>query len=270
MGYNPTDWRSERHLASENSARKSSFRMTVNAVGTVKFISKLARGRLIKRYKRFLADVQLEDGDIVTVACPNTGSMIGLVDPGNIVWLSESDSPTRKYRHTWELVELPSYGFAGINTSHPNRIFGEAVAAGLVPDFAGYTSQRSEVAYGRNSRIDFLLEAPGRPPCYVEIKNVHLFRQPGLAEFPDCVTERGRKHLVELSDMVEQGARAVMVYLIQCKAPERFALARDLDPHYVTEYAKARARGVEALAFTCDITLDAITLGRPVPVLEPE
>jgi sugar fermentation stimulation protein A len=235
----------------------------------VKFSSRLVQGRLVKRYKRFLADVELAGGGLVTATCPNTGSMIGLTAPGNTVWLSESDSPTRKYRHTWELVDLPSHGLAGINTGHPNRILTEAIAAGLVPALAGYGSIRNEVAYGRNSRIDILLEGAGRPPCYVEIKNVHLFRKPGLAEFPDCVTERGRKHLVELSDMVKTGARAVMVYLIQCKAPERFTLADDLDPDYVKAYAKARAGGVESLAFTCDVTLETITLGRPLPVHDP-
>jgi sugar fermentation stimulation protein A len=218
----------------------------------MRFVSQLTRGRLIRRYKRFLTDVELANGDIVIATCPNTGSMIGLTEPGNTVWLSQSDSPTRKYRHTWELVDLPSHGLAGINTSHPNRIVGEAIAAGQVPAFAGYGSQRA------------------KPPCYIEIKNVHLFRRPGLAEFPDCVTERGRKHLVELAEMARQGARAVMVYLIQCGAPERFALADDLDPHYVKAYAKARAQGVEALAFTCDVTLDSITLGRPLPVIEPQ
>jgi sugar fermentation stimulation protein A len=236
----------------------------------VKFSSTLIRGRLLKRHKRFLADVELETGQMITATCPNTGSMIGLTEPGNAVWLSVSDSPTRKYRHTWELVELPSHGLAGVNTSHPNRIVAEAIKDGRVTQFGGYGSLRAEVPYGRNSRIDLLLEDAGKPPCYVEIKNVHLFRKPGLAEFPDCVTERGRKHLVEMADMVKQGARAVMVYLIQCSAPERFALADDLDPDYVKAYAKARAQGVEALAFTCDVDTQTITLGRSLPVLDPK
>jgi sugar fermentation stimulation protein A len=235
----------------------------------VKFSSTLVQGRLLKRYKRFLADVELATGETVTAACPNTGSMIGLTAPGLTVWLSKSESATRKYPHTWELVELPSHGLAGINTAHPNRIVGEAIAAGRIAAFAGYGSQRAEVKYGRNSRIDILLEDSGKAPCYIEIKNVHLFRKPGLAEFPDCVTERGRKHLDEMSEMVRQGARAVMVYLIQCAAPERFALAADLDPHYVKAYARARASGVEAIAFTCDIDLESITLNRELPVLDP-
>ncbi len=122
--------------------------------------------------------------------------------------------------------------------------------------------------YGRNSRIDILLEDPGRPPCYVEIKNVHFFRKPGLAEFPDCVTERGAKHLVEMSSMVAQGARAVMVYLIQCQAPQRFALADDKDGNYFAEFRKAKAAGVEALALTCHITLSEIIVDKTIPIME--
>ncbi len=234
----------------------------------MQFKSHLVRGKLIKRYKRFLADVLLDTGETITAACPNTGSMLGLVEPGNIVWLSRSESLTRKYPRTWELVEIPSIGAVGINTAQPNRIVTEAIAAGKITELAGYANLRNEVRYGENSRIDILLEDPTRPPCYVEIKNVHFFRKPGLAEFPDCVTERGTKHLVELSNMVKQGSRAVMVYLIQCQNPSRFALADDKDRTYFNEFRKAKNAGVEALALTCHVSTSEITVDRNIPVME--
>ena len=234
----------------------------------MQFKSPLVRGKLIRRYKRFLADVLLETGETITAACPNTGSMLGLIEPGNTVWLSRSDSLTRKYPHTWELVEIPNVGVVGINTARPNHIVTEAIAAGKITEFNGYANLRNEVGYGENSRIDILLEDPTRPPCYVEIKNVHFFRKPGLAEFPDCVTERGTKHLVELSNMVKQGSRAVMVYLIQCQNPSRFALADDKDRTYFNEFRKAMNAGVEALALTCHVSTSEITVDRNIPVME--
>jgi len=234
----------------------------------MRFASPLMRGRLLKRYKRFLADVALDTGETVTAACPNTGSMLGLTEPGNIVWLSRSESPTRKYPHTWELLELPQHGLVGINTGHPNRIVAEAIAAGHMPEFAGYASQRNEVKYGRNSRIDILLEGEGLPACYVEVKNVHLFRKPGLAEFPDCVTERGTKHLAELADMAAAGARAAMVYLIQADFPARFALAGDLDPAYLKAFRRARKAGVEAFAYCCKVSTGEIAAARAMAVEE--
>ncbi len=233
----------------------------------MRFKSPLIRGKLIKRYKRFLADVLLDTGETITSACPNTGSMLGLNAPGNVVWLSRSESPTRKYPHTWELVEIPGTGLVGINTAHPNHIVAEAIGAQRIATLSGYDAQRGEVKYGVNSRIDILLEDSGRAPCYVEVKNVHLFRQPGLAEFPDCVTERGTKHLVELSNMVKAGARAVMVYLIQCDKPNRFALADDKDPIYFREFAKARDAGVEALALTCHLSTSEIIYDKEIPIV---
>jgi sugar fermentation stimulation protein A len=234
----------------------------------MKFNSPLVRGTLIRRYKRFLTDVMLDTGETITAACANTGSMLGLTEPGNAVWLSRSANPARKYPHSWELVDIPDIGLVGINTSQPNHIVTEAIIAGKVAELRGYASLRNEVKYGVNSRIDVLLEDANRPPCYVEIKNVHFFRKPGLAEFPDCVTERGAKHLVELSNMVKAGARAVMVYLIQCHNPSRFALADDKDRTYFNEFRRARLAGVEALALTCHVSTSEITVDRAIPVLE--
>ena len=234
----------------------------------MRFKSELVRGTLVKRYKRFLADVLLDSGEAITAACPNTGSMLGLNEPGNAVWLSRSESPTRKYPHTWELVDIPDRGLVGINTSHPNQIVRDAISQQRIGALSGYSSLRSEIKYGQNSRIDLLLEDTNRPPCYVEVKNVHLFRKPGLAEFPDCVTERGTKHLVELANMVKAGARAVMVYLIQCDKPSRFGLADDKDPVYFNQFKTARLSGVEALALTCHVSTREISFYQEIPIVD--
>jgi sugar fermentation stimulation protein A len=234
----------------------------------MKFSTPLLRGRLVKRYKRFLADVILDSGEAITATCPNTGSMMGLATPGAVVWVSTSASPTRKYPHTWELVETDlGHGPAlvGINTNHPNRLVSEAIADGRIPELAGYAGLRREVKYGLSSRIDILLEDPAKGLAYVEIKNVHLSRQAGVAEFPDSVTERGVKHLVELSAMVAAGHRAVMVYLIQRADAPAFALAPDIDPRYAEAFAQARAAGVEAIAYDCTISPEEIAVRARVP-----
>lgn len=232
--------------------------------------SPLLRGTLIQRYKRFLADVRLDDGSLVTATCPNTGSMMGLAVPGAAVWLSESDSPTRKYRHTWELVEADlgkGPTLVGINTGHPNKLVAEAIEAKRIKALLGYEGLRREVKYGKNSRIDLLLECAKKGLCYVEIKNVHLSRRHGLAEFPDSVTERGVKHLAEMSDMVRAGHRAVMVYLIQRGDAKRLAFARDVDPGYGEAFDRAMAAGVEAIALRCKMSPEEILVERPVPIV---
>ncbi len=233
----------------------------------MKFASPLLKGTLTQRYKRFLADVVLEDGRAVTATCPNTGSMLGLTTPGSTVWLSENDSPTRKYRHTWEMIEAgpgKSPTLVGINTGHPNAIVSEAIAAGKVAELTGFQNARREVKYGENSRIDILLDDPKKGCCYVEIKNVHLMRKAGLAEFPDSKTERGVKHLNELSNMVVAGHRAVMVFLIQRGDAKLFDVAGDIDPAYAAAFVKAEAAGVEMLAYRCKLTNHEITLGKRV------
>jgi len=228
--------------------------------------SPLIGGTLIKRYKRFLADVTLDNGQTVTATCPNTGSMMGLVEPGIRVWLSESNSPTRKYRHTWEMVELAKGNArVGINTGRPNRIVRDAIERGSVAELNGYGSIANEVKYGVNSRIDLLLKADDRPDCYVEVKNVTLSRSPGLAEFPDAVTARGAKHLDELANMVRAGARAVMFYLVQRDDCERFALAGNIDNTYLQAFARAREAGVEAVAYSCKLDLEQIALDKSLP-----
>jgi len=238
----------------------------------MRFPSPLRRGTLLRRYKRFLADVQLEDGAEITAAVPNTGTMMGLCEPGSRVWLSRSESPTRKYPHTWELVETDlgkGPTLVGINTGLPNKLVEEAIAANKLSELGGYPSLRREVKYGVNSRIDLLLEAANGQRCYVEVKNVHLSRQAGLAEFPDCVSERAAKHLIELAGMVAQGHRAVMVYLVQRSDTRAFKLAGDLDPKYLTGFNSARAAGVEALAYACDVRIDGIDVTDCLPLHPP-
>jgi sugar fermentation stimulation protein A len=233
------------------------------------FPTPLLRGTLIQRYKRFLADVRLNDGTLVTASCPNTGSMIGLRDPGQTVWLSTSDSATRKYKYTWELVEHDLGAGAtlvGVNTSHPNKIVAEAIAAGKIAGLEGYAVLERERKYGKNSRIDILLTDPVKGTAYVEIKNVHMSRRAGRAEFPDSITERGVKHLVELSDMVRLGHRSVMVYLIQRADVTAFSLARDVDPAYGAAFDLAAKAGVEMRALRCLMTTTDIQIDQPVPI----
>jgi len=237
----------------------------------MRFLTPLVRGTLIRRYKRFLADVRLGDAAEITASVPNTGSMMGLCEPGGTVWLSRSVSPTRKYLHTLELIETDlgrGPTLVGINTGLPNKLVEEAIDAGVVGDFAGYPKLRREVRYGLNSRIDLLLEAEDGRLCYVEVKNVHLSRTAGLAEFPDCVSERAAKHLAELSRMVADGHKAVMVYLVQRGDTNSFQLAGDLDPKYLAAFKAARAAGVEALAYACHVSTAAITVADRLPLNE--
>ena len=232
----------------------------------MRFPTPLVPGRLIRRYKRFLADVALDGGGDAVAHCPNPGSMIGLAEPGMRVWLEPNDDPRKKLRYSWKLVELAGGHWAGIDTAVPNRVVGEALRAGRVAELAGYSGVRAEVAYGAASRVDFLLAGEGLPAAYVEVKNVHLRREGAWAEFPDCVTARGAKHLEELAAMVRAGHRAVMLYLVQRTDCARFRLAADLDPAYARAFAAAREAGVEALCYGTEIGLDGVRFGAPLPI----
>lgn len=230
----------------------------------MEFPSPLARGVLVSRYKRFFADVVLDDGREITAHCPNPGAMLGLNTPGLPAWVSRSDDPKRKLAHTLELVEADG-GLVGINTMHPNRLVAEALAANAIPELAGYATHRREVRYGENSRVDFLLEAPDRARCWLEIKNCHLRRAGTLAEFPDCVAARSLKHLRELTSMVEAGERAVMLFVIQRTDCDAFAACADLDPAYAKGLTEAAAAGVEVLARACEISPQSVRLAGTVP-----
>jgi sugar fermentation stimulation protein A len=238
----------------------------------MRFGSALIPATLARRYKRFLADVVLESGEMLTVHVANPGAMTGLDRPFSRVWLSNSDNPMRKLPYTWEIVETDLGAgpeLVGVNTVQPNLLVADALSTGLIPELRGYETTRREVKYGTNSRVDFVLESPGRPPCYVEVKNVHLMRKPRLAEFPDSVTVRGAKHLDELATVVVGGARAVQLYVIQIPSAERFALARDVDPDYAAAFDRARAKGVEMLAWRCAVSVEGIEIATSVPIVEP-
>lgn len=224
----------------------------------------LIPGILIKRYKRFLADVTLEDGSVVTVHCPNSGSMKGCATPGSRVWLSRSPNPNRKYALTWELVEADGC-WAGINTGLPNRLTREAIENGTVAELQGYANIRPEVPYGEHSRIDLLLEGPsGR--CFVEVKNVTLV-EGGRALFPDAVTTRGQKHLNELMRVVREGDRGVIFFTVQRSDGASVSSADSIDPEYGRLLRLAMANGVEAMAYRAVVTPEEIRLTEHLPVI---
>jgi sugar fermentation stimulation protein A len=226
------------------------------------FPQPLARARLLRRYKRFLADVVLEEtGEEVTIHVPNPGAMLGLNTPGLDVWVSRSPSPTRKLPHTLELVEADG-GLVGVNTMHPNRLAAEALREGRISELSGYDSVRPEVKYGTASRVDFLLQGAERPACWLEIKNCHLSRGGGLAEFPDCVAARSAKHLKELEAMVAAGDRAAVLFVVQREDCDAFAACHDLDPVFAKALDQAADAGVEVLVYACEMRTTGIRLER--------
>ena len=231
----------------------------------MQFAAPLMEARLVRRYKRFLADIEWPDGGKATVHCPNPGAMLGLDAPGSRVFVSRSTNPTRKYPLTLEIVEADDT-LVGVNTGRPNGLVQEAIENDVIGELGGYRSLRREVRYGQSSRVDFLLEAPERPACYVEVKNVHLSRRKGLVEFPDCVTARGARHLEELGAMVEAGHRAVMVFIVQRADGARFDLARDIDPRYAEAFSRARRRGVEAVVYACTVSVGEIRVTMPLAI----
>ena len=231
----------------------------------MEFASPLLPARLLRRYKRFLADFVLEDGSEVTAHCPNSGSMMGLAAPGSRCWLEPVAGRGRKLPYAWRLVELDAGHWAGIDATLPNRVVGEGLRTGRIAALAGYDRVRAEVPYGTRSRVDFLLEGPqGR--AFVEVKNVHLRREGDWAEFPDCVTARGARHLAELAEVAARGDRAVLVYLVQRTDCTRLRLAADLDPGYARAAAMAAAAGVEFLAPGTQISPLGVALADQIPV----
>lgn len=228
----------------------------------MKFEETLTEGRLIKRYKRFLADVELPSGEVVVAHCANSGSMLGCKDPGSRVLLSPNRNPKAKLDWRWEMIEVDG-SLVGINTSHPNAVVADAIESGAIPELTGFNSLRREVKYGVNSRIDILLADPGL--CYVEVKNVTL-KVGAQAQFPDAVTTRGAKHLRELIDMVAEGHRAVMFYLVQRSDCESFTPAAHIDPTYAAGLREAAEKGVELLCYTCDLTPEKIEIAGTLPI----
>ncbi len=233
------------------------------------FKAPLVRATLLRRYKRFLADVEFEDGTQTTVHCPNPGAMLGVAPPGAPCWVSRAENPARKLAWTLEIVECPGpegQTLVGINTHHPNRLAEEAIAAELIPSVPGDVPRRREVKYGaERSRIDLVVE--GTPPVWVEVKNCHLLRRAdGVAEFPDCVTTRGLKHLRELMGVVEAGDRAVLLFIVQRSDARGVASAADLDPAYAKGLQEAAAAGVEILAYGCHVSPTSICVQINLPI----
>ena len=231
----------------------------------MRFEPSLIPGTLVRRYKRFLSDIRLDDGQEIVAHCANPGAMLGLKEPGMRVWVQPTTDPKRKLQWSWRLVELPGGYFAGIDTSLPNRIVGDRLRTGAVKELANYPGVRAEVKYGQNSRVDFLLSGDGLPDCYVEVKNVHLSRGDGLAEFPDSVTARGTKHLAELSDMVAQGHRAMMFYFVQRTDCRSMSLADDIDATYAAAFDAAARAGVEVLVYDTKIDQGSVELNQRLP-----
>jgi sugar fermentation stimulation protein A len=222
----------------------------------------LVPGKLVKRYKRFLADVKLGNGQLVTAHCPNTGSMIGCSEPGSPVFLTYHDDPKRKLNHTWQLIQTPA-SLVGVNTMIPNRLVERSIRAGVIPEFKSAVNVRREVSIGNRSRIDLqLINADGRA-CYIEIKNCTLVED-GIARFPDAVTARGVKHLNELERLCAQGNQCVMFYFIQRMDACGFQPADHIDPAYGATLRRVTKNGVQVMAYDVHVDLRGIRLRRPI------
>lgn len=237
----------------------------------MRFPEPLIEGRLVRRYKRFLADIALPDGTEVTAHCPNPGAMLGLALPGIPAFLSRSSNPARKLPLTLEMVEAPLPGgpqCVGVNTLRPNALVAEGFAAGLIAPLHAYGHLRPEVRYGKASRVDFLATGEGVPPCHVEVKNCHMMRQAGLAEFPDCVAARSARHMDELATVVAEGGRALVVITVQMRA-QAFDVARDIDPAFDRAFRRARAAGVAVRVYACEVSRAGVALACEIPVVTP-
>lgn len=236
----------------------------------MRFPAPLMPGRLVRRYKRFLADIETADG-LVTAHCPNPGAMLGLNLPGSPVLVSRSSNPARKLAHTWELVEADLPGgpqWVGINTMRPNALVAEAFAAGRIAALSGHGVLRPEVRYAQASRVDFLASGAAAGPCHVEVKNCHLMRRSGLAEFPDCTAARSARHMRDLAAVVAEGGRALVVIVVQMRA-EAFDVARDIDPAFDRAFREARAAGVAVRAYRCDVGPEGVAVADEIPVITP-
>lgn len=234
----------------------------------MEFAQPLIPARLLRRYKRFLADVELADGSRLTVHCPNTGAMLGCDHPGARVWLSRSDNPRRRYPHTWEMVETEAGQIVGINTARTNHLIGEALASGIIEELAGFAALRREVRLSQyGARIDFLLEYPGpEPDCYLEVKNVTAAVSDRVALFPDAASVRAVRHLQVLTELVSQGHGAALCYCAQRSDVDQVRPAVEIDPAYADALARARAAGVRVLAYGCRVEPDGIVVERRIGV----
>ena len=227
---------------------------------------KLTPGTLVKRYKRFLADVRLDSGDLVTAHCANSGTMKECSEPGRPVYLSFHDNPKRKLKYTWEMIKMPT-SLVGVNTMVPNRLVKKSIEDGLVEQLKGYENVKAEVKVSDRSRLDLLLTNGDKEKCFVEIKNCTLVKD-GLASFPDAVTTRGRKHLVELQRLAKEGNRSIIFFLVQRMDAKAFSSADNIDPAYGKELRKAKNSGVEIIVYDVIIDLNRIVLGKKIPQID--
>lgn len=232
----------------------------------MRFQTPLEPATLIRRYKRFLADIRLPDGREVTAHCANPGSMMGLAQPGTRIWVEPNDDPKKKLKFGWRLVDHGNGHFTGVDTSLPNRALKAALNAQEIPELAVYDTVLPERKYGENSRIDFLLRGRDVADAYVEVKSVTLSREKGLAEFPDSVTARATKHLRELAEMAKAGHRAILFYLVQRTDCTAVTVAADIDPTYAEALVMARLAGLDVLAYDTAISPEAITIRRALPL----
>ena len=222
-------------------------------------------GKFIKRYKRFFVDVQLDSKKIVTAHCPNTGSMMGLLEKDNLVYLTEADDPNRKLKFTLEAIQSNG-AMVGVNTHRANRIVEEAISNGKILELGKIVSFKREVKYGQNSRIDFLVQTK-KEEIYVEVKNVTLSREKSIAEFPDAITERGLKHLIELSTLPTKSVRAAMLFLVQRDDCSKFKIAADIDSKYTDTFKKVKKMGVEPLCYDCSFNRNGISVNKKIKIL---
>lgn len=233
----------------------------------MRFIPSLQKGYLLRRYKRFLADIETKNGEQLTIHCPNTGSMKNCINEGAPLWYSQSSNPKRKYAHTWEIATTPKGDLAGINTSRANSLVLEAIEHQLIASLGHYDSIRAEVPYGKErSRIDFVVTQDAQE-IFVEVKNVTLCESSGQGFFPDAVSVRGTKHLRELSQLVQEGKRAMLIYCVQHSAVTSVAPAQHIDPLYAQTYKEALKMGVEVIALGANLSAQEITLSRVLPVI---
>lgn len=233
----------------------------------MRFTPELEQGRLILRYKRFLADIETDSGEKLTIHCPNTGSMFNCMLPGGRVWFSRSNDPKRKLPGTWEISETPQGRFACVNTGRANHLVEEALHAGVITELSGFTALKREVAYGQeNSRVDFRLDYPDGP-VFLEVKSVTLgFDDSAVAAFPDAVTQRGARHLRELATLAREGVRAVLLYCVNLTGIDAVRPAEEVDPAYAAALADALEAGVEVLAYGVHLTPEEVRIDRKLQV----
>jgi sugar fermentation stimulation protein A len=233
----------------------------------ITFTSSLIEATLLKRYKRFLADVILPNGDSLTVHCPNTGAMTGCAEPGWRVYLSQSDNPKRKYAHTWELAKNHRQEWIGINTNNANKVVKAALQNRHIIELAEYNSIHPEYKVG-DSRIDFFLQGDGMPDCYVEVKSVSLCSEGGMGFFPDTVTQRGTKHANELAELARQGHKAVLLFCVQHSGINSVKIAQHIDPKYAEAVRKAQEAGVLLLSYKCNFSIENMSLANALPIVD--